>query len=146
MDPIQKNVKVELRTIIDDRGQMEYNKQKQQGTFYQKNQLHVLTFDEKTEDQSIIKNFITIQKQKVTIKRSGPISMNQQFKRKQVTENVYRHSLGLIRMETFTDQLIYKAYEEQTGGELTIVYRQKMNGQEERKHKLELTFIEEDSA
>jgi len=146
MSPIQKNVKVELRTIIDDRGQMEYNQQKQHGTYYQRGPLHVLTFDEKTEDQSIIKNFITIHEHKVTIKRSGPVSMNQQFKRRQLTENVYRHSFGLIRMETFTDQLIYKERQENGGGELTIVYRQKMNGQEERKHKLKLTFSEEDSA
>lgn len=146
MSPVQKNVTVELQTIIDDHGQMEYNKQKQRGKFYQKGQLHVLTFDEKTEDQSIIKNLITIHKHKVSIKRSGPISMNQQFVLKQVTENVYKHPLGLIHMETFTDELIYKEHPNQTGGELIMEYRVKMNGQEERKHKLELTFSEEDSA
>lgn len=146
MAPMQKNVTVELQTIIDDHGQMEYNKQKQRGKFYQKDHLHVLMFDEKTEDQSIIKNLITIHKQRVTIKRTGPVSMNQHFRLDQATENVYKHPLGVIHMETFTDRLAYKRDKDENGGELIIEYRLKMNGQEERKHKLELIFTEEDSA
>jgi len=146
MDPIQKNVTVELRTIIDDHGQMEYNKQKQSGKFYRKNDMNVLTFDEEIEDQATIKNLITIQKDKVSIKRTGLISMNQQFRHKQLTENVYKHPHGTIHMETFTDNIRYKANRNDTGGKLTMTYRVKLNGQEERKHKLELIFSEEDLA
>jgi len=47
-------------------------------------------------------------------------------------------------METFTESISHKAQPTDAGGHLTIYYRVKLNGQEERKHKLELIYSEED--
>ncbi|MFD2044386.1 DUF1934 domain-containing protein [Ornithinibacillus salinisoli] len=142
---MNRQVMVELITTIDDNGHKEYSKTKQKGTYYQKNNLDVLTFEEQTEDERTIKNMITIQQGKVSIKRSGVVSMHQKFHTKQTTENVFRHPHGNIHMETFTDTIHSQPLGLSNAGRLKIDYTVKLNGQDERKHTLELTYDEEDS-
>ncbi|MFD1036893.1 DUF1934 domain-containing protein [Virgibacillus byunsanensis] len=134
----QANVQIELKTAIEDDGQLEHSTIKQSGNFYHKNNIDVLTFKEDMEGL-IIRNMITIQKDKVSIKRTGSISMNQQFRVNQLTENVYQHPHGNIHMETFTKDMEYLP----DNGLLTVNYIVKLNGQEERKHQLVLSFTEE---
>lgn len=145
MSLLGKNVFIELHTTIDDDGQMEYNTIKNAGTFYQKGALDVLTFEEVTEDHSKVKNLITIQNDKVSIKRSGNVTMNQQFRANQITENVFKHPHGNINMETNTQSITYKSMNDFDKGKLSISYTVKLNGQEERKHELVLTYNEEDA-
>ncbi|MFC3039644.1 DUF1934 domain-containing protein [Virgibacillus xinjiangensis] len=140
-----KEVSVELRTIIDDNGQMEYNTVKQPGKFYRKGKLDVITFEEKTEDQAVTDNLITIQPEKVTIKRTGLVKMNQKFTANGTTENLYHHPHGKIHMETYTNNIFYQSVEDEDAGYLKISYHVKLNGQEERKHQLELIITEEES-
>ncbi|MUK89615.1 DUF1934 family protein [Ornithinibacillus sp. L9] len=140
-----RQVMVELRTTIDDNGHKEHNTSKQKGMLHQKQNMDVLTFEEKTEDQQMIKNLITIQQEKVSIKRSGAVSMHQQFHANQTTENVFKHPHGNIHMETFTDNISYHSTDNARSGQLTIDYKVKLNGQAERKHELMLTFNEEDT-
>ncbi|PAV31394.1 hypothetical protein CIL05_01695 [Virgibacillus profundi] len=143
MDTYKKSVAIELRTTIDDNGQMEYNTIKQSGDFYKKNHLDVLTYEEKMEDNSTIKNLITIQTDRVSIKRSGNVTMNQKFRKNHTTENVFQHPHGNIHMETYTNSISYQSMNENDQGKLTISYTVKLNGQEERKHELVLTYTEE---
>lgn len=138
-----KQVRIELHTTIDDNGQMEYNTINQTGKLYKKNDIHVLKFREETEKDMVIDNFITIQPDKVTIKRSGDISMNQQFRTNRLTENVFRHPYGMINMETFTESLTHQSPGQDEPGRLTIAYTVKLNGEEERNHLLTLTYNEE---
>lgn len=145
MSSLAKNVFIELHTTIDDNGQMEYNTIKNAGLFYKKGNLDVLTFEESTEDNAKVKNLITIQEDKVSVKRSGNITMNQQFRPNQTTENVFKHPHGKIKMETSTDTITYQSLTGNEKGRLTISYTVKLNGQEERKHELALTYKEEDS-
>ncbi|WP_449355751.1 DUF1934 domain-containing protein [Virgibacillus natechei] len=143
MDALQKQVLIELRTTIDDHGQMEYNTLRQSGTFFKKDRLDVLTYEEKTEDDMTTKNLITIQDGKVSVKRTGEVAMNQQFRADQITENVLKHPYGTIHMETYTNKITYQRLDEADMGKLAISYTVKLNGQEERKHELSLTFKEE---
>src|SRR5690625_8006683 len=105
MEPTNKQVMIELHTTIDDNGQMEYNTIRQIGNFYKKKQMDVLTFEAETDDKTTIRNFITIQPDKVTIKRSGDVAMNQQFRTQSTTENVFRHQYGTMHMETVTEYI-----------------------------------------
>ncbi|WP_100009838.1 DUF1934 domain-containing protein [Lentibacillus sediminis] len=143
---MEKNVKVELRTIIDDNGQMEYNTLREPGKFYQKGQVDVITFEEKTEEgtQAVTKNLITIQPGKVSIKRSGVVAMTQQFRAGQATENVYHHPHGTIHMETRTEDMSYQPLSEAASGHLKLTYAVKLNGEEARNHQLDL-FVEEET-
>ena len=145
MDTIQKNVNIQLHTIIDDDGQKEYNDQKQSGNYFRKKDLDVLIFEEKLDDGAIIKNLITIQQHKVSINRSGAVMMNQKFKAERLTENIYHHAHGKIHMETFTNSIDYSQSEASIEGSLTIHYTVKLNGQDERKHTLKLTYKEEEN-
>ena len=145
MDSFQKRVNIKLRTVIEDNGQKEYNDQIHSGNYFRKKDLDVLIFEEKLDDGSIIKNLMTIQKQKVSINRSGAIIMNQKFKANQLTENIYHHAHGKIHMETFTETIAYKVASDSVEGHLTINYNVQLNGQDKRKHKLELIYKEEEN-
>ncbi|WP_042143944.1 DUF1934 domain-containing protein [Paucisalibacillus sp. EB02] len=142
---MEKQVLIHLQTVIEDNGQKETNTSKQIGKFYRKNNMDVITFEEKTEDNYSIKSFITIHPEKVNIKRSGAVSMNQQFRMEKVTENVYTHPHGNLHMETYTNSINYQALDSQHEGQLNIEYTVKLNGQDERKHKLTLTLKKEEA-
>src|SRR5690625_2992121 len=105
MEPMNKQVMIELQRTIHDNGQMEYNTIRQTGNFYKKKQIDVLTCEEVTDDKTTIRNFITIQPDKVTIKRSCDVAMNQQFRTQSTTENVFRHQYGTMHMETVTEYI-----------------------------------------
>ena len=141
---MERKVRIHLHTVIEDNGQKETNTSKQHGKYYRKDNMDVITFEEKTEDGHMIKGLITIQPEKVNIKRSGIVSMNQQFRQEKVTENVYTHPHGNIHMETFTKKIDYQAFEGHNEGLLKIDYTVKLNGQEERNHMIMLKIIKED--
>lgn len=139
----KKKITVTLKTTIDDGDLREYNKVSEIGDLFLNEKRNVITFMEKTEDSGEIKNFITIQKDRVTVKRSGYVTMNQIFQENRTTENVYRHPHGVFHMETFTRNIDYRISSDNTKGQLSIDYTVKLNGQEERNHKLELIYAEE---
>ncbi|WP_077358833.1 DUF1934 domain-containing protein [Virgibacillus halodenitrificans] len=143
MNALHKNVSIELQTMIEEDGAKESNKQKHTGKYYKRNNLDVLTYEETSDDKSVIHNLITIQQNKVSIKRSGNVRMNQQFREGQITENVFYHPHGGIHMETYTETIHYQSNEE--SGSLTIDYKVKLNGQEERNQEIKLSFKEEES-
>lgn len=141
---MKKQVKVEIKTIIDNDGEKEYGIVKQSGIIFHKGEMTVLRFTEKQEDNGVVHNMITIQADKVNVKRSGSVEMNQQFQLHRVTETVFRHVLGNIHMETYTNAIKYQSSDEDIAGQLFIDYNVKLNGQTERQHHLELTFEEDD--
>lgn len=140
MDENAKQVAVELKTVIDDNGEMEYNTVREIGQYYRRGKVDVLTYNETTEDGSAIHNMLTIHTDKVSVKRTGPISMHQQFREQKTSENVYQHPHGNIHMETFTHSIGYQRLSDKQNGRLTIDYTVKLNGQDERKHQLALTI------
>ena len=141
----KKQVFIQLKTVINDTGEIEKNEVKFSGVFSQKGSLDVLTYKENLEDQGEVSTLITIQPDKVSIKRTGIVSMHQQFRIGRVTENVYQHPHGNIHMETLTDKASYTPLEKGESGNLQLGYTTKLNGQNERKHTLDLAFTEEDA-
>ncbi|WP_164667545.1 DUF1934 domain-containing protein [Virgibacillus doumboii] len=144
MNSGSKKVSVELQTIIDDGSQKEYNTVNETGELYQKNNIDVLTYEENVEEGNAIKNLITIYPDKVSIKRTGMVSMHQKFRVDRPTENVFQHPHGNIHMETFTNTIHYQELTGEHDGLLAIDYTVRLNGQDERKHQLQLSIKEED--
>lgn len=141
----ETRVQLTLHTTIDDGGQVEENTTKQTGSFYRLENKHVLTFAESLDDGSTVNTLLTIQPDKVTIKRSGPVSMYQQFDANRITENVYQHPYGKLHMETKTISIDYTPLAAHSNGLLQLDYTVKLNGQAERKHTLTLSIKKEAS-
>lgn len=144
MNETKKRVAVELKTTIQDAADKEMNAVKANGVFVQSAGRDVLSYKEKVDDMDIT-TMITIQQEKVSIKRSGAVSMHQQFRLGQLTENVYKHPHGNIHMETFTNTIVYEQLQPSKSARLRLKYTVKLNGQDERNHMLELFIKEEDS-
>lgn len=135
-------VDIQLKTTIRDDEQKETIENKYKGRYFNKGTTDVLLYEEKTEDNETIKNFVTIQPDRVNIKRSGAITMNQQFVSKQITECYFSHPHGRIHMETFTNEINLHPPKESVG-EVSIAYTVKLNGQEKRQHELTLAYRKE---
>ncbi|MGM8364748.1 DUF1934 domain-containing protein [Virgibacillus sp. W0181] len=145
MNRTEKKVKIKLHTVIDDNEGKEHNHIAAEGTFYQRGSTGVLTFEEKNDNNETIKNFITIHSEKVNVKRSGAITMNQQFRLHRKTESQFQHPFGQIGMETMTHTLAYEPLDQTKSGQLFISYTVKLNGETERAHQLKLIFTEEET-
>lgn len=143
MSQLKKQVIVKLQTIIDDKGQQEVSTTKQRGTILRRKARDILFFDERTKEGLKVNNFITLQPHKVSIKRSGQISMYQQFMVNQRDETIYEHPLGTLHMETFTKRLNYKRLDTPYSAKLTIDYNVSLNGQPSRRHQLVLIYEED---
>lgn len=139
----EKIVEVELRTVIDRNGEKEMSIVKQTGEYMRKRTIEIITFTEKREDIGDIRNYITIQDTKVTIKRSGAISMNQHFEVDKRSESLYRHPYGSLHFDIMTHSLEINRLEGSTPGEIIIIYDAMINGIEEQQHHLTLTYMEE---
>lgn len=143
MNVKRKNVNVELRTVIEDEGDKELVIVKQKGKYYKRNNLEVLTYTEEMDEGEDVENMISIHPDKINIKRSGAISMNQIFVKGRVTESLYQHPHGNIHMNIDTVSISYESIDETGQGQVIIAYQAMLNGTEERNHYLTLTFTEE---
>lgn len=141
MSVTKKEVQLKLRTEIQELGEKAVTTIEEPGFFYQKGNTSVVKFTEHEEED--IYSLITIHPDKVSIKRTGSVNMHQIFKKKQLTENVYKHAYGTILMETYTDQIQFQEPVHNRGGRLFISYTTKINGEGNRRHRLTLTFKEE---
>lgn len=140
----KKRVKIKLVTDIDDGFDKQQTAVKASGDIFQTKRQTVIRFTEQIEEQPDVTTMVTIKPARVTIKRSGGVEMNQQFRTDQVTETIYRHQFGSMRMETTTHDVDYKPLTDKNTAELKLNYTTILNGEEEREHKLSLT-IEEDN-
>ncbi|HEY4600770.1 MAG TPA: DUF1934 domain-containing protein [Cerasibacillus sp.] len=134
-----QTITITLDMVIDDCGQTEQTTLKETGQYFQRKNFDVLMFTEHHDEQSV-QTRMTIHADYVNIKRSGHIEMNQQFRLKKWTENVYQHPYGTIHMETYTKAIIYQRPENAKPGSLILEYDVKLNGQDPRRHRLEVTL------
>ncbi|MEI3604256.1 DUF1934 domain-containing protein [Pseudogracilibacillus sp. SE30717A] len=137
-----KNISIELRTVIEDQGNKELSIIKQTGTYIRKGHLEVISFVEKSNDLGNVDTLITIKSDKVNIKRSGKISMNQQFVKGKRTECLYRHPYGSFLLEIQTESILLEPLRDGEG-KVIIQYDVMMNKEEIRHHHLTLTYMEE---
>ncbi|QHE53863.1 DUF1934 domain-containing protein [Pontibacillus sp. HMF3514] len=136
-------VQVRLVTEIQDQEQKDQIVVEEPGDYIQKGNACILRFTE-THEEEQIDNLVTIQEDKVIVRRTGPVRMNQVFRNKQVTENVYHHPYGNFHMETTTHTIQHQDSDESANGSLQIDYDLVMNGEQKQRHLLSLQYKEED--
>src|SRR5699024_12782886 len=90
-------------TEIDDDGEKESISERHEGTYFKKEDKAVLLYTDQQNEIGEIKNFITVQPDKLSVKRSGAISMQQIFHVGRQTECMYKHPYG--RSEEHTSEL-----------------------------------------
>lgn len=141
MENGRKEVTIELETTIYDMETKEQETQKQSfpGELMAQGKFDVLRYKEVLEDGQVIQNMITIQPERVAVRRTGAIKMNQQFQENKRTENIYQHMHGNIHMETFTNSISFEKHGDAKGA-LHMDYTMKLNGQLEREHTLKLSI------
>lgn len=139
----EKIIEIELRTVIDRDGDKEMSIVKQTGEYMRKHSIEIIVFTEKREDIGDVRNYITIQENKVTIKRSGAISMNQHFEVGKRSESLYRHPYGALHFDITTKSVEKSPLAGDQAGEVVIVYDATINGIEEQNHHLTLTYKED---
>ena len=138
----QQLVTIQLRSTIEDEEETAIHTTEHKGRYYHKDHVDILIFEEYLEGEKV-NNLITIHTDKVNIKRSGVIGMNQRFEVNQTTESYYQHQFGQFHMETHTESIEYQSLHMYDIGKLMIVYTVTLNGEIERNHVLELTYYEE---
>ena len=140
MQQNSEHVNITLETMIFDldSGDQETQEQDFTGEWTKKGDIDVLRYKEVIEEAGTIQNMIMIRPERVSIKRTGAIQMNQQFQLGQKTENIYQHMHGNIHMETFVESIAFT--EDTMPRVLDMNYTMKLNGQIERKHQLKLQF------
>lgn len=136
-DKVSKNnVAITMTMEIWDGDEKDITRVETNGQLLHKGNRTVLTFSEKNENNEQTDSLITIYPGRVSIKRSGAVSMLQKFREHQLTENVYRHQFGTIHMETNTEHISYQKQSEDNPGKLFIRYTTSLNGDTPRKHRL----------
>src|SRR5690606_15298899 len=101
----QKRIEIELRTVSDRNGNREMTIVNQSGDYMRKNEIEIITFIENREDIGKIRNYLTRQKHKVTIRRSGAISMSHHFEVGKKSESLSRHPYGALHFLITTKSL-----------------------------------------
>ncbi|WP_080872312.1 DUF1934 domain-containing protein [Oceanobacillus timonensis] len=132
------NIKLETSIYDVDSGEQETQEQSFTGEWTKKGNIDVLKYEEMMEEAGTIQNVVMIRPERVSIKRTGAIRMNQQFQSGQKTENIYQHMHGNMHMETYSESITFQ--EDTMPRVLEIKYTMIINGQMERKHKLRLQF------
>ncbi|MGP4038933.1 DUF1934 domain-containing protein [Gracilibacillus sp. D59] len=136
-------VSIKMTMEIIDLGNKDVTVVEEKGQLLEKDETTVLKFSETNENNEQTDSLITIQPDKVTVKRSGAVSMLQKFQKKQITENVYRHAFGTMHMETETDQILYRSPVANKNGKLFISYQTSLNGESPRRHRLTIMVKKE---
>ena len=125
-------IQLKMTMEIFDLGKKDISIIKEDAIMQRKGDLTVLTFTENKGKENETNSMITIKPDEISVKRSGAVSMVQKFRKKETTENVYRHPYGTILMKTKTDQL----QSNMQAGEIFISYTTSLNGGDPRRHRL----------
>ncbi|WP_163580454.1 DUF1934 domain-containing protein [Gracilibacillus saliphilus] len=136
-------VSIKMTMEIIELGNKDLTVVEEKGHLLEKDDTTVLKFSETNENNEQTDSLITIQTDKVSVKRSGAVSMLQKFQNKQITENVYRHQFGTMHMETETDQIVYQPPVANQDGKLFISYQTSLNGETPRRHRLTISLAKE---
>ncbi|HLR69821.1 MAG TPA: DUF1934 domain-containing protein [Pseudogracilibacillus sp.] len=139
----KKEIAVELRTVIDDQGEKELSIIKQTGKYMKNDEIEVITFSDNVKDFGEVGNLITIHSDRVNIKRSGSITMNQQFIKGKKTECLYRHPYGSFVIVIHTKSITHQKLQQNQDGKVIIEYEAQLSEQQKRHHLLTLIYTEE---
>lgn len=137
-----KRIKVTFVSEVREGSKKEITSFETIGLYYIKDKVAYLSYDEEHEDGKV-RNIVKIKDQEVLITRSGPVSMRQFFKNKEVTSGTYKSQYANLLMETKTDNIEYRWNEKNPRGQLFIAYSLKVNGEGSRRHTITIKFREE---
>jgi uncharacterized beta-barrel protein YwiB (DUF1934 family) len=101
----QKEVSLDIYTLIQDAERREEQHQQLKGQLYDKENLMYLRYKEELEGVGQVQNTLKIGEQQVKVIRSGAVKMNHLYQLGKRTEGVYHSPLGPLKMETKTTQL-----------------------------------------
>ena len=141
-DPIRVDIEVNTE-IIDENGEETIQKQ-EKGIYSNKNDLHVIKYDEQMDDFGKVKTTLIIQQEKIVLKREGTLKLHQIFRIGNKTEALYTHPYGSFRLETSTHRMEFYKGMNKRSGRVFIDYDVVINDQEPRRHTLQVKFQEED--
>ncbi|KGP74174.1 DUF1934 domain-containing protein [Pontibacillus yanchengensis] len=136
-------IQVKLVTEIKNQDQTDEIVVEESGDFIHKGNAYILRFTEHHDEEQPIDNLVTIHPDKVIVRRTGPVRMNQVFRENAITENVYYHPYGKFHMQTTTKSISLEESSDQIKGKLMISYDLEMNGQDKQGHRLSLRYNEE---
>src|SRR5690625_5198302 len=108
LEVVQKKIRISLQTIIENNGDKEVLNNAYRGNYIHRGNVEVITYTEHVEGLGETNNRITIHPNKINIKRSGQIKMNQQFIMNKRTETLYRHPFGNMMMEIITKKMMHR--------------------------------------
>ncbi|KGX86483.1 DUF1934 domain-containing protein [Pontibacillus litoralis] len=135
-------IKVRLVTEMKDREDKQKVVVEETGDYIRKGNTSVIRYTEHHEEEQPIDNMVTIKPDKVIVRRTGPVHMNQIFQVEQVTENIYHHPYGNFHMLTTTKSIHLEQSDAPIKGMLKMVYDLEMNGQVKQRHRFSLRFQE----
>lgn len=133
-------ITLKLTTESNERGHKDIITIKEDGHCYQAPNRMILRFIEHQEEGEDIQTTVTIQEDRVAIRRTGPVQMHQVFIPKQWTENTYHHPYGLFYMQTKTDHIEHQFSSKSEKGRLFITYLLRLNQEEEQEKRQRLTL------
>lgn len=131
-------ISIFLETTITDADDTQRETVKTTGEMIGRGMKRLIRFKETQDDNETIDTVMTLSEDKVTLKRTGNVTMSQQFIESKKTESHYQHPLIRFRMETYTDRINYHYKESAADLELKMDYRTVIDGEDERTHTLKL--------
>ncbi|SHM63167.1 DUF1934 domain-containing protein [Gracilibacillus kekensis] len=141
---LKTQVAIKMTMEILDAGKQDVTIVEEKGQLLEKANTTVLKFSEENENKERTDSLITIHSDRVSVKRSGAVSMLQKFDEKRITENVYRHQFGTIHMQTETEQVTYQPPQANEDGKLFISYSTSLNNDKPRRHLLTILVKKEE--
>ena len=99
--------------------------------------IDVFIYEEDVEAFGRVRHFITVQEGKVNMKRTGGITMNQQFLLGRKTESIYHHPYGNFHLEMDTGRIDIEP------GRIVLEYNSVIDGAEKQEHRVEMVYMKE---
>ncbi|GAA0357784.1 DUF1934 domain-containing protein [Bacillus horti] len=134
-------VTVTIHTATEDQSEAETS-ETYQGQLYEGKRKNFLIYEEQVEEGGAIQSTITFndqqEKHEVKIIRHGAVEMNQVFQAGESIIGAYRTPLGKFNMETTT--YICEITRINNGGNITLEYDVKLNGQPMGKRTVKIQF------
>ena len=134
--------KQRVRLVIigrhDRDGEWEENRAECEATFYEKDGVIYLFYEEPDQGMGICKSRVEIRERSVTVDRKGSINAKLVYEMGKKRENTYASPYGIFLIDTDTRYFTYE--KTPSGGKLRLEYLISMNGDEPGNATLEILF------
>ena len=101
-----KNVEIEITSLQIAEDQEQETKLQIKGQLYEKNGIRYLIYEEKDEDDTIVRNRLTIKENSFYLKKTGAVKWDMRFERGIKNAGVYQTPFGTIPITVLTNELL----------------------------------------